>query len=62
MINPIWREISKETDIQYEGCMSVSSIRGKVKRYKDIELTDYNENGEKIIKQLNVFFSRLVQL
>lgn len=61
MINPIWREISKETDIQYEGCMSVSSIRGKVKRYKDIELTDYNEKGEKIIKQLHGFFSRLVQ-
>ena len=61
MINPTWRKISNETDIQYEGCMSVSIIRGKVERYKDIELTYYDENGNEIIKQLHGFFSRLVQ-
>ena len=61
MINPCWRKISEETDIQYEGCMSVPSIRGKVERYKNIELTYYNENGEKIIKELNGFFARLIQ-
>ena len=61
MINPIWREISKATDIQYEGCMSVPSIRGKVERYKNIELTYYDEKGNQIIKQLHGFFARLVQ-
>jgi peptide deformylase len=61
MINPTWKNLSEETDIQYEGCMSVPIIRGKVERYKNIELTYYNENGEKIIKQLNGFFARLIQ-
>ncbi len=61
MINPSWKKLSEYTDVQYEGCMSVPSIRGKVERYKYIELTYYNENGEKIIKQLNGFFARLVQ-
>ena len=61
MINPTWREISKETDIQYEGCMSVPSIRGKVERYKDVELTYYDENGNQIRKQLHGFFAMLVQ-
>ena len=61
MINPTWRKTSNETDIQYEGCMSVPIIRGKVERYKDIELTYYDENGKKIIKQLHGFFARLVQ-
>lgn len=61
MINPTWRELSKETDIQYEGCMSVPSIRGRVERYKNIELTYYNKKGEKIVKQLNGFLARLVQ-
>ncbi len=61
MINPTWKKLSEDTDVQYEGCMSVPSIRGKVERYKNIELTYYNENGEKIIKQLNGFFARLVQ-
>ena len=61
MINPMWEKTSEETDIQYEGCMSVPSIRGKVERYKNIKLTYYNENGEKIVKKVNNFFSRLVQ-
>lgn len=61
MINPTWKGISKETDIQYEGCMSVPSIRGRVERYKDIELTYYDENGKQIIKQVHGFFARLVQ-
>lgn len=61
MINPTWKNLSKETDIQYEGCMSVPSIRGRVERYKNIELIYYNEQGEKIVKQLNGFFARLIQ-
>ncbi len=61
MINPSWKKLSNDVDIQFEGCMSVPSIRGKVERYKSIELTYYNEKGEKIIKQINGFFARLVQ-
>ena len=61
MLNPTWKEISKETNIQYEWCMSVPSIRGRVERYKDIELTYYDANGKQIIKQVHVFFARLVQ-
>ena len=61
MRNPTWKELSEDTDIQYEGCMSVPTIRGKVERYKNVELTYYNENGEKIVKQLNGFFARLIQ-
>lgn len=61
MINPTWKNLSNDTDVQYEGCMSVPIIRGKVERYKNIELTYYNVNGKKIVKQLNGFFSRLVQ-
>ena len=61
MINPTWRKLSEEKDSQYEGCMSVPEIKGKVERYKNIELTYYNENGEKIVKKLNGFFARLVQ-
>ena len=61
MINPTWKKLSEETDIQYEGCMSVPKIRGRVERYKNIELTYYDENGNKIVRELNGFFARLVQ-
>ena len=42
MINPTWKNLSKDTDVQYEGCMSVPSIRGKVERYKNIEKKPLN--------------------
>lgn len=61
MINPNWKKISEDTDVQYEGCLSVPSIRGKVERYKNIELTYYNEDGDKIVKQINGFFARIIQ-
>ena len=61
MINPTWKKLSDDIDVQYEGCMSVPSIRGKVERYKHIELSYYNENGEKIERKVDGFFARLVQ-
>lgn len=61
MINPSWKKLSDDIDVQFEGCMSVPSIGGKVERYKNIELTYYNEKGEKIVKKINGFFARLVQ-
>lgn len=53
MINPTWKKLSDDVDTQYEGCMSVPQIRGKVQRYKEIELTYFDEKGAKITKQLN---------
>ena len=61
MINPTWKKLSEETDVQFEGCMSVPTIRGKVKRYKKIEISYYNEKGENIVKNISGFFARLVQ-
>lgn len=61
MINPTWKKISDNTEIEFEGCLSVPSIRGKVERYTDIEVTYYNEKFEKIVKQVHGFTARDVQ-
>lgn len=61
MINPTWRKLSEETQIEYEGCLSVPSIRGKVKRYTNIEVTYYNERKEKIVKEVSGFTARDIQ-
>lgn len=61
MINPSWKKLSEDTDIQYEGCMSVPVLRGRVERYTKIELTYYTEKGEKVIKEIDNFFARLIQ-
>lgn len=61
MINPTWKKLSEETKIEYEGCLSVPDIRGKVERYTNIEVTYYNEKGEKIVKQVKGFTARDIQ-
>lgn len=61
MINPTWRKLSEETSIEYEGCLSVPNIRGKVERYTNIEVTYYNQKGEKIVKQVKGFTARDIQ-
>lgn len=61
MLNPTWKPLSKEQDIAYEGCLSVPEIRGKVERYTNIEVTYYNEIGEKVIKQVKGFTARDIQ-
>ncbi|MDE5830339.1 MAG: peptide deformylase, partial [Clostridia bacterium] len=61
MLNPTWRKLSEETDIEYEGCLSVPEIRGKVKRYTNIEVTYFNEHGEKIVKEVKGFTARDIQ-
>ena len=47
MLNPTWKKLSEEKETEYEGCLSVPSIRGKVERYTNIEVTYYNEKGKK---------------
>lgn len=61
MINPTWRNLSEDTDIAYEGCLSVPNIRGKVERYTHIEVTYYNEYGEKVVKEAKDFTARDIQ-
>ncbi len=61
MINPTWKPLSEEKETEFEGCLSVPSIRGKIERYTNIEVTYYNEKGEKIIKQVKGFTARDIQ-
>lgn len=61
MINPTWKNLSNDKDVQFEACLSVPQIRGEVERYKEIEVTYYNEKGEKIVKQVKGFTARDVQ-
>ena len=61
MINPSWRKLAEEKESEFEGCVSVTSIRGKVERYKQIEVTYFNENGEKIVKKVSGFTARDIQ-
>ena len=61
MINLKWNNLDEEMDEQFEACASVPQIAGKVKRYKNIEIEYYDENGNYVKKEVNGFFARLIQ-
>ena len=61
MINPTWKPISEEKYIEFEGCLSVPAIRGKVERYKEIEVTYYDESGIRVKKMVSGFTARDIQ-
>ena len=61
MINPTWEKRSDRTYTEYEGCLSIPNIRGKVERYYDITVTYYTETGEKVVKEVSGFTARDIQ-
>lgn len=61
MINPTWVKRGDKTYTEYEGCLSVPNIRGKVERYYDITVTYYTEAGEKVVKDVSGFTARDIQ-
>ena len=42
MINPTWKKLTEDTDVQYEGCMSVPIV------YKWLNKTEWKGYGFKI--------------
>lgn len=61
MINPKWKPISDEANAEFEGCLSVPVIRGKVHRYLNIQVEYYDELGKKIKKEVSGYTARLIQ-
>jgi peptide deformylase len=60
-INP--RIVKLEGDVQedYEGCLSVADIYGKVPRYSKIRMRALDENGEPVRVRAEGFLARVLQ-
>lgn len=61
LINPIWTKISRHSNVDEEGCLSVPALYGKVKRYSHIEVKAYDKNGKPITFEAKNFFARIIQ-
>ncbi|MEM9102046.1 MAG: peptide deformylase [Pseudomonadota bacterium] len=61
LINPIITPLSGEKSEDWEGCLSVPGMRGKVPRYQLIRYSGYNEKGEKLEMEASGFHARVVQ-
>jgi len=61
LINPIIKEYSKETFLDYEGCLSIFGFFAKVPRSKRIVVEYYNENGDKVVEEATGNWARIYQ-
>lgn len=61
LINPKIVSRSKETEIDWEGCLSVPNVYGKVERYQKIKVSALGVDGKDIKFKASGFFSRTIQ-
>ncbi len=61
LINPKIISTSKETETDWEGCLSVPEVYGKVQRPKKIKLKALNRNGEGIKVKASGYLARVLQ-
>lgn len=61
LINPTYIPLSEEKIEDWEGCLSLPQIRGKVPRYKYIEYKGYNADGNLISSVIEGFPARIIQ-
>jgi len=48
LVNPVLEPIGDETFFNYEGCLSVPNLRGKVRRHARLRVTALDRHGERI--------------
>ncbi len=61
LINPKITAVSRETEIEDEGCMSVPGTYLPVKRHRSVQVRYENRSGEKCKLRLTGFPARVVQ-
>ncbi len=61
LVNPEIIQASAETDVRYEGCLSIPDTYGPVERSKRIKIRALNRGGEEIKMNASGFFARVIQ-
>ncbi len=61
LINPKIEPLSEETEEDWEGCLSIIEMRGKVPRYKEIKVVGFNREGKKLDFIASGFHARVIQ-
>ncbi len=61
LINPVWTKISRRTNWDIEGCLSVPKVYGKVKRYNQIHVEALDASGNPLSFDAKKFFARVIQ-
>ena len=61
LINPVVTPLGAETALDWEGCLSVPGLRGKVPRWLRIRYTGFDLQGRIIAREAEGFHARVVQ-
>ena len=61
LINPVIETLGKGMEDDWEGCLSVPGMRGKVPRFNRIRYRGYDERGVLLERAVNDFHARVVQ-
>lgn len=61
LINPKIEPLSEEMEEDWEGCLSIIELRGKVPRYKEIKVVGRNREGKEVDFVASGFHARVIQ-
>ena len=61
LINPLIEILSNETVGDWEGCLSLTGLRGYVERPAPIRYSGFDEQGNSIKREVEGFHARVVQ-
>jgi len=61
LINPRLTPLSDELEEDWEGCLSVPGLRGRVPRFAQLRYQGYDERGQAIDRRVSGFHARVVQ-
>lgn len=61
LINPKITPLSEETEEDWEGCLSIPDLRGRVPRYKSIHVQALDRNGKNLDFDAHDFHARVIQ-
>ena len=61
LINPVITPLGTDEESDWEGCLSVPGLRGKVPRFTRIRYTGFDQYGDPIDRTVEGFHARVVQ-
>jgi len=61
LVNPQVKPLTHELEEDWEGCLSIPDLRGKVPRYKSIEVHAWDRDGNEVSFVATDFHARVIQ-
>ncbi len=61
LVNPVVTPTTKEMEEDWEGCLSLPDLRGRVPRYTSVSVTAHDRDGARLTFEADDFHARVIQ-